>query len=75
LHVLLAIATTNSEFAIGEKLPVENSTPLNVCVTALENTMVLRNSRGRFPVVSKELCYGKAETLGDAAKWWQDNLF
>jgi hypothetical protein len=30
LHVLLTIDSTNSEFAIGQKLPVKNSTLLNV---------------------------------------------
>ena len=28
-------------------------------------------------MVSEELCYGKAETLGDAkeaARWWRDTL-
>jgi hypothetical protein len=27
------MASTNSEFAIGQKLPVENSTLLNVCLS------------------------------------------
>jgi hypothetical protein len=39
--------------------------------------MILGNYGGRVLVVSKELCYGKAETLGEAeeaVRWWQDNL-
>jgi hypothetical protein len=40
------------------------------CVTALENTKVLRNNRVKSLVVLKELCFGMAETLGDVGKWW-----
>jgi len=35
-------------------------------VTAQKDTKILRDNGGRFRVVLKELCYGKAETLGDA---------
>jgi len=38
---------------------------------------ILGYDGGRFLVVSKELCYGKAETLGDteeAARWWRYNV-
>jgi hypothetical protein len=38
---------------------------------------ILRDNGGRFLVVSKELCYGKAETLEDAekaARGWRYNL-
>jgi hypothetical protein len=38
---------------------------------------ILRDNGGRFWVVSKELCYGKAETLEDAeeaARRWRYNL-
>jgi hypothetical protein len=35
---------------------------------ALESTEVLGNNGGRFRRVLKELCYSKAETLGDAEK-------
>ena len=34
-------------------------------VTAQKRTKILRNNGGRFLVVSKELCYRKAETLED----------
>jgi len=40
---------------------------------AQEGTKILRNDGGRFLVALKELCYGKAETLGDAeaaARGW-----
>jgi hypothetical protein len=43
-------------------------------VTALENMAILRNNGRKLVVVWEELCYGKAETLGDAedaARWWQ----
>ena len=46
-------------------------------VMALEYTKVLGNNGRKILVVLKELCYGKAETLGDAegaARWWQYNL-
>ena len=42
-----------------------------------EKREVLGNNGRKLLVVSEELCYGKAETLGDAeeaAKWWRDNL-
>jgi hypothetical protein len=48
-----------------------------VAVTAQIGTRILRDNGGRFLVVSKELCYGKAETLEDAeeaAKGWGYNL-
>jgi len=38
---------------------------------------VLRNYDGMSATVWEELCYGKAETLGDAGnrmRWWRDNL-
>jgi hypothetical protein len=35
-------------------------------VMAQKGTRILRDNEGRFEVVSKELCYGKAETLEDA---------
>jgi hypothetical protein len=34
---------------------------VNSNVTALGNTKILEYNGGRFLVVSKELCYGKAE--------------
>jgi hypothetical protein len=37
-------------------------------VTAQKGTKIFRDNGGRFLVVSKELCYGKAETLEDAEK-------
>jgi hypothetical protein len=43
----------------------------------MESMMVLVNDGRRFLMVIKELCYGKAETLGDgeqAARWWRSNL-
>jgi hypothetical protein len=46
-------------------------------VTALESTKLLGNNGKRLLVVSKELCYRRAETLGDAeeaARWWRYNL-
>jgi len=46
-------------------------------VTAQEGTKILRDDGGKFLAMSKELCYGKAEMLGDAetaAKGWQHNL-
>jgi len=47
-------------------------------VTVLEYTEILQYN-GRKPVmVWKDLCYGRAETLGDAeeaARWWWDSLF
>jgi hypothetical protein len=48
-----------------------------LCVTAQIGTRILRDHGGRFLVVSKELCYGKAETLEDAeevARGWRYNL-
>jgi hypothetical protein len=48
-----------------------------VLVTALGSTKILGYNVGRLRVVSKELCYGKAEKLDDeegAARWWRDNL-
>jgi hypothetical protein len=41
-------------------------------VTALGNIIVIGNNGGMLQVVWKELCYRKAETLGDveeAARW------
>jgi len=38
-----------------------------------ERRKVLGNNGRKVLVVSEELCYGKAETLGDA-RWWRDNL-
>jgi hypothetical protein len=46
-------------------------------VTGLENTKVLGINGKNFGWVPKELCYRKAETLGDAeeaARWWRYNL-
>jgi hypothetical protein len=37
-----------------------------VGVTAQIGMRIFRDNGGRFLVVSKELCYGKAETLEDA---------
>jgi len=58
-----------------------NSSCVKLClyltVTALGHTMVLGNNEGRFLLVWKELCYGKAEMLGDAeeaTRSWRDNL-
>ena len=48
-----------------------------VSVTALGSGKILGYNGGRFLVVSKELCYGKAETLEDAegaARWCWYNL-
>jgi hypothetical protein len=48
-----------------------------IIFTALESTKLLGNNERKLLVVSKKLCYGKAETLGDmeeAARWWQYNL-
>jgi hypothetical protein len=45
------------------------------CVTVLERTTGLGDNARRFPVVSEELCYRKAEMSGDAeeaTRWWQD---
>jgi len=42
-----------------------------------ESIEVLRNSDGNSGMVWKELCYGRAERLGDAddeARWWWNNL-
>jgi hypothetical protein len=50
---------------------------LYICVTAQIGTRIFRDNGGRFLVVSKELCYGKAETLEDAeeaARGWRYNL-
>jgi hypothetical protein len=60
------------ENALGGPRPEGGDT-----VTALGNMMVIGNNGGRLWVVWKELCYGKAETLGDVeevARWWRDNL-
>ena len=41
------------------------------------DTVTALGKDGRLLGVSEELCYGKAETLGDpeeAARWWRDNL-
>jgi hypothetical protein len=46
-------------------------------VTAQKGTKIIGDNGGRFPVVSKELRYGKAETLedaGEAARWWRYNI-
>jgi hypothetical protein len=46
-------------------------------VMAQKGTEILRDNGGRFLVVSKELCYGMAETLEDAeeaARGWRYNL-
>jgi hypothetical protein len=46
-------------------------------VTAQKGTEIFRDNGGRFLVVSKELCYGKAERLEDAekaARGWRHNL-
>jgi hypothetical protein len=46
-------------------------------VTTLGSTKVHGNNRRNSLAVTKELCYGKAETLGDAekaARWWWYNL-
>lgn len=46
-------------------------------VTLLESMTVPRNNRGKGHWVWKELCYAKAETLGDAeqaARWWRYTL-
>jgi len=46
-------------------------------VTAQEDTKVLGKYRRKIRKVWKELCYGKAETLGDAeeaARWRWYNL-
>ena len=43
----------------------------------LSRRRILRDNGRRFLVVSKELCYGKAETLEDAeeaARGWRYNL-
>ena len=42
-----------------------------------EKREVLGNNGRKLLVVSEELCYGKAERLGDAeevARWCRDNL-
>jgi hypothetical protein len=44
---------------------------------AQKGTKILRDNEGRFLVVSKELCYRKAETLKDAedaARGWRYNV-
>jgi hypothetical protein len=45
-----------------------------IVVIAQRNTKVLRNNSRKIRMVWKELCYGKAETLGDAENtatgWW-----
>ena len=46
-------------------------------VTAQAGTKILGDKKGRLLVVSKELCYGKAETLEDAeevVRRWRYNL-
>jgi hypothetical protein len=46
-------------------------------VTVQKGTKILRDNGRRFLVVSKELCYGKAETLEDAeeaVRGWRYNL-
>jgi hypothetical protein len=46
-------------------------------VTAQIGMRILRDNGGGFLVVSKELCYGKAETLEDAeeaARGWRYNF-
>jgi hypothetical protein len=47
-------------------------------VTAQAGTKILGHNGGRFLVVSKELCYGKAETLEDAEEvarlWWYNSV-
>jgi hypothetical protein len=48
-----------------------------VFVTAQKGTKILRDNGRRFLVVSKELCYGKAERWEDAeeaARRWRYNL-
>ena len=45
--------------------------------TAQAGTEILGYNGGRFLVVSKELCYGKADTLEleeGAARWWRYNF-
>jgi hypothetical protein len=47
-------------------------------VTAQAGTEIVGYNGGRFLVVWKEWCYGKAETLVDAeeaAIGWRDNVF
>jgi hypothetical protein len=56
--------------------PSRHACPIET-VTAQKDTKILRDNGGRFLVVSKELCYGKAETLEDAeeaARGWRYNL-
>jgi hypothetical protein len=46
-------------------------------VTAQKGTEIFRDNGGRFLVVLKELCYGKVETLEDAAepaRGWRENF-
>jgi hypothetical protein len=46
-------------------------------VTALESMKGFGNNGRELLVVLKEMCYGKAETLGDAGeavRWWRYNL-
>ena len=53
------------------------STLEGLSVTAQIGTRILGDNGGRFLVVSKELCYGKAETLEDAeeaARGWRYNV-
>jgi hypothetical protein len=48
-----------------------------LCDTALKGTKILGVSVTNIWRVSKELCYGKAETLEDAEEgtwWWPCNL-
>jgi hypothetical protein len=55
----------------------EDENDMENSVTAQIGTRILRDNGGRFRVVLKELCYGKAETLEDAeeaARGWRYNL-
>jgi hypothetical protein len=55
----------------------EQGSEMKVPVTAQIGMKMLRDNGGRFLVVSKELCYGRAETLEDAekgARVWRYNF-
>ena len=69
------------EQAFNCQRPLMRTRNNSVCstsiVTAQIDTRIFRDNGERFLVVSKELCYGKAETLEDAeeaVRGWRYNL-